>query len=508
MKRLEFGIVFLSFILPLTLYIRTLAPSMLYGDSAEFQTIAYTLGIGHPTGYPIYVLLAKLFTFIPIGEIAYRVNLFSAFCAAFAVAIVYLIIHKLAGTHESAVFGSLSLALTPLFWKHATIAEIYTLSAAWLALILYFVLQWKETKNPRWIFMAGFFGGLSLGIHSTVTLSGLAILLYLIISTRQRVDWLQASLGTCVGVVIFISAFLFLDFLDSPAGYYNAVVRPSLSVWEMTPSDFDSPFERLAFLYFPPQFTEKFFSVPIVEIKTRLADFFVINSFYIWLALIGFISLFVPRNHSLSRWREAILLITAFFTFLTFAVTYDVFDYYVYYIPAVLIVSIFIGLGVSAIIEIISLIPQLPKVVPVTVSILVLVIAFYSPINDITSSWRYRVPPGLQDWESYFFNFPATRRFEIEQSLNGIEDNAIIFTDWNRVYNYYYVAYVLQGRTEMDFHETHPQEGMSGVTDSTLAYIEANIDSRPIYFVKRPSELANLYRIQQAGSGLFRIARK
>ena len=81
MKRLDFAISLSLFSAVFTLYIRTLAPSLLYGDSAEFQTTAYTLGIGHPTGYPIYMLIAKLFTFLPVGEIAYRVNLFSAFSA-------------------------------------------------------------------------------------------------------------------------------------------------------------------------------------------------------------------------------------------------------------------------------------------------------------------------------------------------------------------------------------------------------------------------------------------
>jgi hypothetical protein len=54
----------LLFVAALALYIRTLAPFLLFGDSAEFQTIASTLGIGHPTGYPIYILLAKVFTLV------------------------------------------------------------------------------------------------------------------------------------------------------------------------------------------------------------------------------------------------------------------------------------------------------------------------------------------------------------------------------------------------------------------------------------------------------------
>ena len=73
------------FLLSLGLYIRTLAPGVLPGDSAEFQVLAHQLGIAHCPGYPIYLLLAKLFTLLPFGEIAYRVNLFSAFMAALTV---------------------------------------------------------------------------------------------------------------------------------------------------------------------------------------------------------------------------------------------------------------------------------------------------------------------------------------------------------------------------------------------------------------------------------------
>jgi hypothetical protein len=76
------------------------------------------------------------------------------------------------------------------------------------------------------------------------------------------------------------------------------------------------------------------------------------------------------------------------------------------------------------------------------------------------------------------------------------------------VYDFYYVAHVLQGRTGMDFHETYPQAGVMYLAESTLAYIDANVDSRPIYFTERPSELVKFYDVDRAGSGLFRINRK
>jgi 4-amino-4-deoxy-L-arabinose transferase-like glycosyltransferase len=508
MKRFDSVFAFLLFIASFVLYVHTLAPSLLFGDSAEFQTIAYTLGIGHPTGYPIYVLLAKLFTFLPVGEIAYRVNLFSAFCAALTVGVVFLMIRKLGATHAAAVYGALALALIPLFWKYASVAEVYAPSAACLALILLFLLQWKETDNPRWLFLVGLFGGLSLGIHTTVALSGVAIFLYLALSTHQWADWRQASVGALAGFSVFLLSFLLLDALNSSAGYYNAVVHPSLSVWGMTLADFDSPFERLAFLYFPPQFKGQFFSVSHDEVKTRLTDFAQESSRNLWLALLGFGSLLVPRKTSPARWREAILLILAFITFLTFAVTYNVFDFNSYYIPAMVVLANFIGLGVNAILEVIALVPKIPPLILTGLAILIVIAGMYPSLDHITSYWKGRTPPGLEDWESYSFQFPDARRLETEKILNGLEKNSIVFTDWDYVYDFYYVAHVLQGHIQTDFHETFPQEGVTLFADSAIAYIEANIDTRPIYFSERPSQLATRYKITRAGSGLFRIERK
>jgi len=51
--------------------------------------------MGHPTGYPVYVLIAKGFTFFPLGDIAYRVNFLSAFAASLTLFLTYLILRRL-----------------------------------------------------------------------------------------------------------------------------------------------------------------------------------------------------------------------------------------------------------------------------------------------------------------------------------------------------------------------------------------------------------------------------
>jgi hypothetical protein len=509
MKRIDIIIAAGLFLSSFVLYIRTLAPSLLYGDSAEFQTIAYTLGIGHPTGYPVYVLLARLFTLLPIGEVAYRVNLFSAFCAALTVGLVYLILRSIDARMIPSLYGALVLGLTSLFWKYASMAEIYTPSVACFAFILFAVFQWKQTENLRWIFAAGLAGGLSLGVHTVVALGGIPILSYLILSSPNRATWFQALLGAGIGFMIFLVSFLFLDSLNAAAGYYNAVVLPSLSVWGMAPVDFDSPFERLAFLYFPPQFKGQFFAVSADEMWLRFNEFTAGRSSSLAIAVLGLVSLtpFLHREKS-SRWREAILLVAALLCLFGFAVTYNVEDFYVYYIPVIFLLSIFMALGVNAILTLAgSVFPALPMV-SIGLSILILGVVVYPALVKVPFHWRERVPPGLEDWEKYFFSFPAQRRFEAEQTINRLEDNAIVFTDWDRAYSYYYVAHVLQGRTGMSFHETFPQEGVTRFAASAVQYIETQMDTRPVYFDERPAQLADRYQITRAGSGLFRVERK
>src|SRR4030042_341930 len=80
---------FAAFSVPLLAYLVTLAPTVGQHDTFEFQVLSYELGIAHPTGYPLYTLLGKLFTLVPLGNVAYRVNLSSALFAAGTIAVLY-----------------------------------------------------------------------------------------------------------------------------------------------------------------------------------------------------------------------------------------------------------------------------------------------------------------------------------------------------------------------------------------------------------------------------------
>ena len=87
----------------LIVYILTLSRSVYFGDSGELIAAAYTLGIAHPPGYPLYTMLAHLFTYLPFGTLAFRVNLFSAVTSSLTVVVIYFICLKLTSNRLASI---------------------------------------------------------------------------------------------------------------------------------------------------------------------------------------------------------------------------------------------------------------------------------------------------------------------------------------------------------------------------------------------------------------------
>jgi len=130
------------FVLALVVYIprayRTLA---VIGDSAELATAAAVWGVPHPPGYPLYTLVAHLFTWLPLGELAFRVHLASTLFHATAVGLVACTIDVITGSLAAAAIGALTLALSRVFFLGSLYAEVFPLNDVFFAASLLLGVQ-------------------------------------------------------------------------------------------------------------------------------------------------------------------------------------------------------------------------------------------------------------------------------------------------------------------------------------------------------------------------------
>ena len=172
-------------------------PTIYVGDSGELAAAVHILGIPHPTGYPLYVLLGKLWTLlVPIGSIAYRLSLFSAACAALACAALYRAARQLELSPPAALLSALLLAFAPSFWAEANVQRVYALNALFAALATDAALRWYRRRDPRWFALTFLLCGLGATNHTFMAVYALAFALAaaLRVADRARRVGLAAAL--------------------------------------------------------------------------------------------------------------------------------------------------------------------------------------------------------------------------------------------------------------------------------------------------------------------------
>jgi len=182
---LSIGLGFVAF----SLYLSTLAPTLLFADGGEFQFVPYVLGIAHPTGYPLYLILGWLWShLLPLGDVAYRMNLLSALWGGVTVGLLYLVallllaqakVEPLYLRQGLAAVAALAFAASSTFWSQAIIAEVYTFNTFFVALTLLLLLLWAEKRDKRSLYLSAIVYGLGLAHHGTIILLAPAYLLFI-----------------------------------------------------------------------------------------------------------------------------------------------------------------------------------------------------------------------------------------------------------------------------------------------------------------------------------------
>ena len=140
--------------------------------------------LAHPPGYPLYILIAHTFTWLPVGDIGYRVNLLSAVFAAISLYFVYCIVLRLTRETVAALAAAWTLGLSYPFWANSVVAEVYTLDAALVSGMLLFLLRWNDEREIRDLVVAFALFGLSLTNRTTNLLSLPALVLFVLPAWR------------------------------------------------------------------------------------------------------------------------------------------------------------------------------------------------------------------------------------------------------------------------------------------------------------------------------------
>ncbi len=186
-------------------YVLTLAPTVTFWDAGEFIAAARTLGIPHPPGTPLFVLIAHVWAMlVPVGEYAVRTNLLSALLSAMGGGFFFLVAHetlaaatagleattarwlRLGGGTAAAVAG----AFTFTNWQNSNETEVYAAATFSIAAMAWLVHVWRRHRGtqraPRLLLLVVYLSGISIGNHLLALLAGPALMAFMATTLRDR----------------------------------------------------------------------------------------------------------------------------------------------------------------------------------------------------------------------------------------------------------------------------------------------------------------------------------
>jgi len=204
----------------------TMAPTTSFWDCGEFIATSTIMGVPHPPGSPLYLLLGNVFSQIPIfSDIGARVNLISPIVSALAVMLLYLIIVQLIEEWRgrikdksdaliafgSAFLGALTFAFTDSHWFNAVEAEVYAMSTFFTAIVVWLILKWSQNEgqsgNVRYILIIAYIIGLAIGVH-LLNLLALPFISLVIYYKKFKFNFLSFAILMVVTGLAFLIIYL------------------------------------------------------------------------------------------------------------------------------------------------------------------------------------------------------------------------------------------------------------------------------------------------------------
>ena len=455
-----------AFSLPFIVYIFTLAPTVYNLDSAELTTAAATGGLMRSTGYPLYLTLGSLWSKIPLGDVGYRMNLFSAFTGALTIFFADRTLRKL-GVSGWASAGALGLLATGvIFWGMSLIAEVYTLHTALMAALIYALVCWQAQPSPLRIALVGLVAGMSLAHHAASVLLIPGALFYLLSAHRRQLFAIKMLGAALFGLLLGLSFYLYLPirYAAQPAFNYAGTFDASLVFhpvnlqslsglwWLATGSTFAG--QMLAYRgtelwgetwRFIQQLSGAFFAIGIGP------------------GLLGMLTIF-KRD-----WRTAVMLALMFAFSAGFFIDYRVIDKNTMFLPAYLVFALWVGYGYQEALDWLKKInlSQMPLRGSVILQTAMAAVVLLS------LGWNWRLVDLSDDWSG---------RERGEAILSRVQTGALVIGWWDTVPVIQYLQLVEGQRPDV-----WALNRFLIAPNDLRTLIQKEVDNRPIY-IDNPSK--------------------
>jgi tetratricopeptide (TPR) repeat protein len=367
-RRLEVLIGLAIAFVSLLFYILTLCPTVSFIDSGELATVACTLGIAHPTGYPLFTILAWTFVHVPLGlRPIYQLNLFAALLCAAGVFVFFrflvfflsdFFVKKRAGDagmdrslerrdvfriFVPAVFGTLVLAFSETYWSQALSIEVYSLHVLFLSLLLLLVTKTALLERRRsdeqsagryWLLFA-FVLGLAFTNHmTTILLAPACLYLYFYVHGVRKAAWRKIL----ILVIPFLIGFSLQAYLPIRAS------QQPLMDWG-NPIDFEKWFWHFTgkvyrvWIFSSTESAAKQFSYFVNTLPAEFAYFPLV------FAIIGLVHLFRYRRGGF------VFTILLFFGCVLYSINYDIHDIDSYFLLAYFTIAVWATVGAYQLFE-------------------------------------------------------------------------------------------------------------------------------------------------------------
>ena len=288
LKRNDYLLAAITAVLAFVVLLFTTAPDLTGEDSGELITAAYTLGVAHPPGYPLWCILGKIFTIIiPVGTIAFRLNFMSVFFAAAAIFFLFLVIRKQTKNRLIAASVSFLFGFSLEFWSQSNIAEVYSLDCFIIVFCLFLLQRWEEKRSNRILYFLASMCGLGCTNHHTMAPLSILFALYIIFRSRRQSPLSFKVMGiACLIFVLALSVYLYLPIRSQANPYMNWGQPDTIkkSIQHVLRSQYKIPSDAG---YIGPEYQRswKRFGKQIIVYASAFVDQFTWGLF--WLPLLG-----------------------------------------------------------------------------------------------------------------------------------------------------------------------------------------------------------------------------